>query len=165
MSLVEMVVSGVVATLFMDIWQRLVLPLVGVPPGNWGFVGRWFVHLRSGTIFHEAIAAAPEVPNETAIGWVVHYGVGILYGVVYVLVIRYVFGLEPSLANGLAFGMASVVVPWFFFMPAMGNGVLGSRTAKPPMACLLALLAHSVFGIGLAVGADGGLSAAAASGP
>ncbi len=128
-------------------------PVVGVPLGNWGFVGRWFVHLRSGKIFHEAIAAAPEVPNETAIGWVATMRVGIVYGVVYVLVIRSALGLEPSLLNGLVFGMVSVVVPWFFFMPAMGNGVLGSRTAKPALACLLAFLAHSVFGVGLAVGA------------
>jgi uncharacterized membrane protein YagU involved in acid resistance len=153
MSLVEMIVSGVVATLFMDVWQRLVLPRLGVPPGNWGLVGRWFVQAGRGRIFHDSIAAAPEVPNETAIGWVGHYAVGILYGVVFVLLVRGWLGLEPSLLSGLVFGIASVVVPWLFFMPAMGNGVLGSRTPKPALACLLAFLAHSVFGVGLAVGA------------
>lgn len=74
------------------------------------------------------------------------------YGFVYVPLMRAGFGFEPTLLNGLVFGMASVIVPWFFFMPAMGSGVLGSRTPNPPRACLLAFLAHTIFGLGLAIG-------------
>ena len=36
----EIIVIGVVATLTADLWQRL-LQAIGFPPANWGLVGRW----------------------------------------------------------------------------------------------------------------------------
>jgi hypothetical protein len=151
--LLEMIASGVVATAFLDLWQRLLRLLTGLPAGNWAFVGRWFVHALRGRFMHSPIAASPEVPNELPIGWVFHYAVGVVYGVVYVLLLRYGLGLEPTLLNGLVFGVLSTVVPWFFFMPVMGAGVLGSKTPAPLKACLQALASHAAFGLGLAVGA------------
>ena len=56
-----------------------------------------------------------------------------------------------KLVDGLLFGCASVVVPWFFFMPAIGAGLLGSRTPNPVLACVLALIAHTIFGGAIAV--------------
>lgn len=151
--MLEMIVSGLVATAFLDIWQRILHATAGLPPSNWALVGRWFVNAGRGTFFHDAIAKKPEEPNELAIGWAGHYLVGILYGFVYVPLMRHGLGLEPSLLNGLVFGIASTVVPWFFFMPAMGAGVLGRNTPRPPVACLQALAGHTAFGLGLAVGA------------
>ena len=72
--------------------------------------------------------------NELAIGWIGHYAVGILYGFVYVPLMRNGLGLEPSLLNGLVFGVLSTVVPWFFFMPAMGAGVLANKAPNPLLA-------------------------------
>ena len=151
--MLEMIVSGIAATICMDVWQRVLRAMTGLPAANWSFVGRWFVNASRGKIFHGAIAAAPAEPRELAIGWAGHYLVGIAYGFVYVPLMRGVFGLEPSLLNGLAFGAASVVVPWFFFMPAMGAGVLGGNTPKPLVACLQSLASHITFGGGLAIGA------------
>jgi hypothetical protein len=153
MQVLEMVVAGVVATAVLDIWQRVLRLATGLPVSNWALVGRWFANAAKGTLFHKAIADAPPVHNELAIGWIGHYAVGIAYGVAYVLLMRRVLGVEPSLVNGLVFGVASVVVPWFFFMPAMGAGVLGRNTPNPRRACLMALAAHAMFGLGLAAGA------------
>jgi hypothetical protein len=152
-SVLEMVVSGVVATIFLDLWQRLLQAITGWPAANWSLVGRWFVHAFRGKFFHAAIADQPEEPHELAIGWIGHYATGIVYGFVYVPLMREVFGVEPSLLNGLVFGAISVVVPWFFFMPAMGSGVLGRNTPNPPRACFQSLASHTSFGLGLAVGA------------
>jgi len=153
MSVIGAVVSGVVATLFLDLWQRLLQAVAGIPPSNWALVGRWFVAAGRGRLFHRAIADEPAAANELAIGWICHYAVGILYGFVYLAVIVVMLGGEPGLVNGLVFGALSVIVPWFFFMPAMGAGVMGANTPQPTRAALLALLAHCVFGIGLAAGA------------
>ena len=153
MRVAEMVVSGVVATALMDLWQRLLKAVAGVPTSAWGLVGRWFGHAFRGKLFHDPIAKAAPVPNELAIGWIGHYATGIAYGFVYVPLMRAGFGVEPSIVNGLAFGAASVVVPWFFFMPAMGAGVLGRNTPNPPRACLISFSNHVVFGLGLALGA------------
>src|SRR5258708_22868205 len=152
MNIVEIVVSGLVGSVFIDVWQQGLRLMAGLPASNWGLVGRWFVAAGGGRFFHDSIAKAPAHPNEVAIGWIGHYAVGILYGLVYVVLMRTVLGLAPSLVNGLVFGIVSVVVPWFFFMPAMGSGVLGSKTAQPLIACLQSLASHTACGLGLAVG-------------
>lgn len=149
----ECIVSGVVATLFLDLWQQVLKAATGLPASNWGLVGRWFAGAAKGEFFRGPVAQKPPVANEVAIGWAGHYATGIAYGFVYVTLMRHGLGIEPSLLNGLAFGAASVVVPWFFFMPAMGAGMLAKNAPKPIVPCLLALASHAAFGIGLAVGA------------
>ena len=59
---------------------------------------------------------------------------------------------EPTVAHGLVFGVVSVLVPWLFFMPAMGNGIMASKTPNPKVAYALALMMHSLFGLSLRVG-------------
>ena len=70
----ELVVAGVVmglaGTVAMDLWGLLLERLCGIGRPNWAFVGRWVATLRSGRVFHDAIAGVPEVPSEAAIGWV-----------------------------------------------------------------------------------------------
>lgn len=152
MSIWTAVVAGVVATLALDLWQRALLAWKGIPPSNWALVGRWFVEAFKGRLFPGKVAELPAQPNELTIGWIGHYAVGVIYGFVYLWTLA-IIGSEPSLLNGLVFGALSTVVPWFFFMPAMGAGRLGEHTPDPKKACLLAFLAHCAFGIGLAVGA------------
>lgn len=148
----KMIASGIVATACLDLWQIGLRAATGWPVSNWGFVGRWFVHAGRGTIYHASIAAAAPVPNEVAIGWIGHYATGIVYGVVYVGLLRGL-GIEPTILNGLVFGMLSVVVPWFFFQPAMGAGVMGANTPSPARASLQSFLSHTAFGFGLGLGA------------
>ena len=152
MTLLEAVASGLAATLALDLWQRLLKLTLGLPPTSWALVGRWTRHALAGRPFPGLVATLPEGPGELRLGWIVHYAVGIGYGLVYVLGLR-AAGLDPdALRLGLLFGVASVAVPWFFFMPAMGAGLLARRTPKPLWACTLALAGHTVFGLGLALG-------------
>jgi hypothetical protein len=154
MNLLEIVASGVAACMFLDIWQQVLRFASGLPATNWGLVGRWFVHAGRGRFFHDAIAKEPPERNEVSIGWIGHYAVGLVYGFVYVGLMRQILGIPPSLANGLIFGALSVVVPWFFFMPAMGVGVLARKAPAPTTARLQALASHTVFGLGLAAGSS-----------
>ena len=73
MRIAEMVVSGVVATALMDLWQRLLKLAIGQPTSDRALVGRCFAHLPRGTVIHEAIAKADPAPNELALGWIGHY--------------------------------------------------------------------------------------------
>jgi len=151
--LLEMIASGFVATVFLDVWQLALNRLTGLPISNWSLTGRWFVQASKGVFFHKAIAEKPEAPRERLIGWIGHYVVGIGYGFVYVPLLRNLLQVEPgSWLNGLIFGIASVVVPWFFFMPAMGAGVMGRNTPNPLRACLMSMASHIAFGLGLAAG-------------
>ena len=91
------------------------------------------------------LSEQPPVRNELYIGWGFHYGVAILYALLFfVLFNEGVVSL--SLLDGVIFGIISVIVPWFIFMPAMGAGVLANKTPNPPLACILALIAHTIFG-------------------
>ena len=53
---------------------------------------------------------------------------------------------SASFMNGIIFGLISVIVPWFFFMPALGKGLLGTKTTSPLMACSLAVGSHIAIG-------------------
>jgi len=144
--------AGVIACLAMDAWQQILKRITGIPATNWAMVGRWFVlTLKRGTMYHPTIDNEPSATNELLLGWIVHYCVGMLYAVIYlVLMIDRV--IQPTLADGILFGAFSVVVPWFYFMPCMGKGVMGKLTPNPKKACLISLSSHLVFGIAMAVG-------------
>jgi len=150
-TLLTIAAAGVLSCLAMDLWQQVLKRLAGVPASNWSLVGRWFLSLRqSGTMYAPTIASMPAAPRETSIGWLVHYAVAIGYALIFWLLMVPLHVLTPSLLTGFVFGALSVAVPWFYFMPCMGNGVMGSKTAHPRRACAVSLSNHLVFGIAMA---------------
>ena len=150
--MMAIVIGGVIACLVMDGFQRLLWLTIGQPPSNWAVVGRWaFIVLRSARLYQPDIETTPEAPRELAFGWFVHYAVGVGYAVIYASLMHTGL-LTASLADGLIFGIASVIVPWFFFLPVMGKGILGKHTPAPIRVCTLALANHCVFGVGMASG-------------
>ena len=149
---VELILIGIGSCIVFDVWQRISQILTSIPPSNWTLVGRWFIGLMSnGHLIARQLSQQPEKKHETPTGWVVHYAVGIVYA--YVLFILVQLGiLEPTITHGLVFGVASVLVPWLFFMPAMGNGIMASKMLNPKVACALTLMRHSLFGLSVGVG-------------
>ena len=152
MSLIAIIIAGIIACAAMDIWQRLLYFSARVPPSNWAIVGRWSYYcVTRGLIFNAGIDSMPPRTGELKLGWFVHYFVGIGYAVAYWL-LEDSGSLTFSWQDGLLFGVLSSVVPWFFFLPALGKGVLAKNTPTPVKTCILALLTHAVFGTAMAVG-------------
>ena len=60
--------------------------------------------------------------------------------------------LDTSILSGLIFGLVSVIIPWFFYLPATGKGFMGSKTQNPNITRLLSTSSHVVVGIFLAIG-------------
>jgi len=151
-SVLQIVVVGVGSCVIFDLWQRVFAIFTGIPPSNWAMVGRWLLGVLSGTglIARDLAAQAPR-PNEAAAGWGLHYAVAVGYAVIYAALMRAGW-LGAGLGDGLIFGLVSVVVPWLFFMPALGNGMLARLTPNPPLACAVALIMHAVFGLALGGG-------------
>ena len=148
----DLLIAGVLACLFMDTFQRLLFITLQIPPSNWGMVGRWTVYaLTRGKVINPEIDNLPAISGETSLGWLVHYAVGIGYALVY-FVLRDFGWLDNSFYSGALFGIASVVVPWFFFLPAMGKGMMAKLTDNPRLVCFLALINHLIFGLGMAFG-------------
>ena len=150
--IIEIVLAGIFACFLMDIWQQLLRLVTGIPISNWSVVGRWFfITLKTGKIYNPMILDVPKVKRETMIGWLVHYSVAIGYALVFWLLMEDYGIFSATLLDGFLFGAASVVVPWFFFMPCLGNGILASKSSNPIQNSLLALASHSIFGMSIAL--------------
>lgn len=149
---IEIIAIGVIATLATDLWQRL-LRSIGVPPANWGLVGRWVAGFSRGVFVHRTIAASPKVRGEVAIGWAFHYAVGIAYAALYLAIMTLGFGSEPTFGSALVFAIALLVAPWFVMQPALGLGFMAARTPRPAAVRTINLSVHAVFGLGLYLGA------------
>lgn len=134
----------------LDLWQLLYHRLTGLPPTSWAMIGRWVGHFGDGQFVQADVAKAAPIPNEKAIGWVVHYVVGIGYAVVYLILMR-LFGMAPALGSALMFGALSVSVTWFVMEPILGAGVLASKvpTAMRTKVRLQDFTSHLSIGLGI----------------
>ncbi len=142
------VLIGVGATLFMDIWLMF-LKRLGVQTLNFAFIGRWVGHLCRGRVAHAAIGKADPVRHELLLGWLTHYAVGLVFAAVLVGVAGMGWVAAPAMLPAVALGVGTVVFPLFVMQPAMGLGVAASRTPAPLKNCLRSVLNHAVFGLGL----------------
>ncbi len=143
------VLMGLGATVAMDLWALLLNRATGQPLANWAAVGRWVWHLRSGTVFHDDIGAVPPVAGELRLGWVFHYAVGIVYGIVFLLIVGGAWLAAPTFPPAWIFGIVTIGAGWFLLQPGLGLGWAASRTAQPWKVRGLGLAAHTVFGVGL----------------
>ena len=151
--LVAGVVMGLVATAMMDASAVLLRRSAGVPMPNWAMVGRWAAHLARGRVFHDDIGQATSVEGEHAIGWVFHYAVGVIYGVVLAFLMGPAWLAAPTFAPAWGFSMLMLGFGWFLLQPGLGLGWAAAKTPNPAKARVLGLVAHTVFGAGLWLGA------------
>ena len=148
----QIVVVGVGACAVFDIWQRIFHRLTAIPPSNWAIVGRWAIGLLTGgQLVARDLELQPNRRNELGVGWLVHYLIAVVYAAIFMLLMRANI-LAAEVADGLLFGVVSVVVPWFFFLPCLGKGIMGHLTPNPLLVCALALMMHLVFGVAIVLG-------------
>jgi len=150
--LLEALLMGVIATLLMDFWALFAKHSLHLPTADWALVGRWFGYIPKGTLIHRPISATAPLPKELLIGWVAHYLTGVLYGLLYLFIIRVAFKSDPTLVSALSFGLATLVAPWLVMQPAMGAGWFAARTPRPGTMRMVNLSMHAVFGASLYIG-------------
>lgn len=151
--LVAGVLMGVLATGTMDLWALALNRLAGQPLPNWAMPGRWVAHLTRGTVFHSAIAEAAHVRGELQIGWAFHYSVGIIYGVAFAAIMGLGWLSHPTFLPAFIFSILMVGFGWFLLQPGMGLGWAASKTPNPWKVRALNIAAHTVFALGLWLGA------------
>lgn len=140
---------GVCGTVVMDLWALTLNRVFGFGMPNWGNVGRWVAHLRGGVVFHDDIANAASVRHETTIGWLFHYAVGLVYGVVLALIMGASWLAAPTFFPAWIFAIVTISAGWFLLHPGLGLGWGLSKTDTPWKNRAMGLLAHTMFGIGL----------------
>jgi len=139
---------GCGATLVMDTWL-MVLRRLGVQTLDFALIGRWAAHAVRGRVVHRSIAKADAVKGERALGWLLHYGVGIAFAGLLVAFVGPAWIKTPALVPAVLFGLISVSAPLLIMQPAMGAGFLASKTPRPLASCLRSVVNHTVFGLGL----------------
>lgn len=140
---------GVGATLLMDLWAQFLKRGFQVPSLDLCLLGRWVLHMPSGTLAHPNIRAAQPRPHECAAGLASHYLIGIGFGIGFVLLMGPGWLARPSLLPAVLFGVVTVLVPFLTLQPALGLGIASARTPAPWRARVKSLATHTVFGAGL----------------
>jgi hypothetical protein len=143
------VVIGIGATVLMDIWAIILAKATGGSLPNWAPVGRWFWHLAKGKVFHDDIGKAAPYEHELALGWIGHYAVGILYGILLVLITGRGWLAEPTFLPAWLWAIVTVGAGWFVLQPGLGIGWAASKTPNPGKVRFFNLVSHTVFGFGL----------------
>ncbi|WP_304181100.1 DUF2938 domain-containing protein [Pseudoalteromonas prydzensis] len=142
------IVMGVGATALLDVWG-LLLSKFAIRSLNYCMVGRWLSLMRYGQFKHLAINNAAAQQNECAIGWISHYLIGVIFALLFLLLMPSSWLAAPSLAPALLFGLLSVAMPFFVMQPALGLGIAAAKTPAPMAARGKSILSHAVFGVGL----------------
>ena len=149
----DSIIAGIFCCIGMDLWQRILFWTFKIPPTNWATAGRWLIMLiRNKMIVNQNLEDENPVKYELQIGWVFHYCVGVGYGFAYYLFLAVFDVLDTSILSGVIFGLVSVIVPWFIYLPVTGKGFIGNKTPNPKLTRLLSTSSHVVVGIFLAIG-------------
>lgn len=143
------IVIGLGATILMDVWAQSLALFPGQSRPNWAPVGRWVWHLGQGRVFHQDIGRAAPYAHELALGWIFHYAVGILYGVILAFIVGPAWFAHPTFWPAWVWGIVTIAAGWFLLLPGLGLGWAASRTPAPGITRALGLVAHTVFGFGL----------------
>jgi hypothetical protein len=145
-NVIQIIVAGLLATLAMDLASHaLTLARVYAGPVNTTVIGRWFGHLVSGTFTHPNINQAQPLKNEGSLGFLAHYGIGIVIAFIYVGFLQQL-SLSNSLVVALGFGFLTSAFPWLWLFPSWGFGVMG---LKGHGLLLSSFCNHLIFGVGL----------------
>ena len=140
---------GVGATALMDLGGLALQRWGGVPRPHYAMVGRWVAGMPHGQFVHASIAASAPRGGERALGWAVHYAVGVAFAAGLLALWGLSWLQQPTLGPALLVGVGTVAVPFLVMQPAMGAGLAARRTPQPAVARRRSLINHGLFGVGL----------------
>jgi hypothetical protein len=149
LSFVSAILMGLGATLSFDLWAFFLKKAFKISPSNICLVGRWLRYMPNGTFKHVNIGSAPQKSAECMVGWIAHYIIGITFAIVFVALAGSSWLERPTLVPAIAFGVITVLAPFFIMQPLFGLGLAASKTANPTQARLRSLMNHTAFGVGL----------------
>ncbi|WP_296181970.1 DUF2938 domain-containing protein [Pseudomonas sp. UBA1879] len=141
---------GAGGTALLDLWAQLLKRVFGLPTPPWHLVGRWFGGMRNGQfVHHRGIGNSPEIPNESKIGWTMHYVIGIVFAAALLLIWGVQWAHHPTFFPALIVGLVTVAAGWYILQPGMGVGVACNKAPNPNVARMQNIVGHVVFAIGM----------------
>jgi hypothetical protein len=147
--LISAIFIGLGATLTFDLWALFLKLTFKITPSNICLVGRWLRYMPEGIFKHSNIISSPPKSAECTVGWIVHYIFGITFAIVFVILVGNNWLQHPTLIPAIAYGIVTVLAPFFVMQPSFGLGFAASKTANPTQARIRSLMNHTAFGVGL----------------
>ena len=152
MIIVQGFISGLFATIIFDLFNLSLNYAHNINKPKWFLLGRYFIGFRKGKYFRVSLEADEEENNELIWGYVIHYLIGVIYGLFYVF-FNLLFFDYPSLLIAYIFGFFTVLGAWCFLMPfAYSLGFFASKSDEQYKILSQNLIGHFVFGTGLFIG-------------
>jgi hypothetical protein len=149
--IVRAILIGAGATIILDGWALLATRAYRTPAPRWDLVGRWIAGIPRGRFVNANLGETSPVRGELAIGWLVHYVVGIFYAALLLAIWGLNWARHPTLAPAIILSLLTLAAPFLVMQPGMGVGVAASKTPDPNGARLKSVINHTVFGLGLYV--------------
>ena len=152
MFILQGLISGLIATLMFDLFNQSLNFAYSVDKPQWNLLGRYFLGYKEGKYIRNSLADDEEVKNELLWGYIIHYGIGLIYGLVYVI-LNNIFFNYPSIFVAYLFGFMTVLGAWCYLMPFAYNlGFFASKSNQRFNILTQNLIVHFVFGTGLFIG-------------
>ena len=152
MFIIQGLISGIIATIIFDIFQQTLSYAYGVDRPKWNLIGRYFLGYKKGIYTRVSISDDVDEKNELIWGYMIHYLIGIIYGIFYVSLNLFIFNY-PSILIAYFVGLISVLGAWCYLMPfAFNLGFFASKSESRLKTISQNLIAHFIFGTGLFIG-------------
>ena len=146
-------ITGLIATIIFDIFNYSLNYAYNIKKPKWYLLGRYFIGYKQRRYFRVSIDDDDEEEdNELLWGYIIHYIIGIIYGLFYVC-LNLLFFDYPSLLIAYLFGFIIVLGAWCYLMPFAYNlGFFASKSDQQLNILVQNLIGHFVFGTGLFIG-------------
>lgn len=139
-------IVGVGSTIALDLWTGLLARTIGIPATDWGMVGRWVLGMPSGRLVVDGTNETPPSAQEKTVGWIFHYGIGIAYAAIVLIVWGTGFIADPTLLPIIIVGLlASTTAGLLILFPGLGGGLFASKLPNQGVMIIYLIVAHSVF--------------------
>ncbi len=145
------IVAGVLGTLAMDLLNHLFARTGLLLRIDMRMIGRMSAGWVHGRFLYREPGEMKQVENESLLGYLTHYAIGLGLAVPFVFGWDLLVGEPASPVWVLAYGVFTTVASVFFVYPSMGLGIFGRKSPEGVKAPLSSLANHSFFGVGMAV--------------
>jgi hypothetical protein len=152
MIIIEMILMGTFATYIMDLIGSFLIKRKFIHSFiESEAVGRWFLYMLKGKFTHKDINKTPALNNEKLWSFVSHYLIGIFLAGIYLFLELKEPAIRYQIWMPLIFGIATVILPWFWLLPSIGLGFLASKSPNKLSIIKINLVNHTNFGLGLLI--------------
>ena len=150
--LLEMFLMGILATLIMDIFAKVAVKTGLVSPViESKYIGRWALYMLKGKFTHKDICLAQAWRHEERVAVIMHFLIGIAVTGAYLLLEMKIPVMREHLWMPFAFGIATIILPWFWLFPSIGIGFVASRSPRRKDCIIFSIVNHANYGIGMTI--------------